>query len=181
MLPRPPGSPIAWARHSQPLHGYAFEITECAAARVVAEAKLAAGFELVTVCKKDSLEMTDEDRAELARVVAAAAQRKVLVTHGTSTMVHSARAVAAACTDKAVVITGALLPEKFKGSDAAFNVGCAVGALQLIQAGVYVAMSGAVYPHDQVARDAEGRFVPLDAPGATAGDDPGIMLPGGGS
>lgn len=77
-----------------------------------------------------------------------------------------------------IMTTGSLRPERFKDSDAAFNVGLAMGALSTMnRPGVVIAMSGRVLPHDIVARDKMGRFVPINTLGCIAGDDPGINLP----
>lgn len=158
------------------LHGYAFEIDAPATVRILAVANVAFQVAHKTVCRKDSTDMTPKDIAALVKVCKAASQRKILITHGTSTMVRTGRAIAAACPNKVVVITGSIRPEAFQKSDAAFNVGLAIGALSVAADGVYIAMSGNVYRHDAVARDAEGRFVDIKTPGAVAGDDPGIQL-----
>ncbi len=85
---------------------------------------------------------------------------RVLVTHGTDTMIETARYLAATIHDKTVVLCGSLRPEAFRTSDADFNVGCAVGALGVLPAGVFVVMSGRAFAHDAVSRDPQtGRFV----------------------
>ena len=85
---------------------------------------------------------------------------KILITHGTDTMIETAAFIAKNVTDKAIVLCGALRPEAFKNSDADFNIGCAVGALNVAPPGVYVTMSGRVHPWDLVKRDMQsGQFV----------------------
>lgn len=129
--------------------------------------------------------MTDDDISALAERCRTADTKRILITHGTSTMVRSARAIATALgadtdhptNDKVVVITGSLLPRVFTETDADFNLGVAVGALGALSPGVYVAMSGVVYRYDQVARDPlDGSFVPHTTPGCVAADDPGIAV-----
>eukprot|EP00039_Didymoeca_costata_P028915 m.22554 g.22554 ORF g.22554 m.22554 type:complete len:182 (+) comp7411_c0_seq1:192-737(+) len=161
------------------LHGYSFEIDECATIRILEKTCPPGYFTATTVCKKDSTDMTDEDRENLVKACSSASQDKIIITHGTSTMVQTGRALVASgqLENKTIVITGALLPEVFKDSDASFNAGCAVGALNVAPPGVYIAMSGRVFPYDQVARDKDGYFVHLSTQGAVAGDDPGIQLP----
>eukprot|EP00730_Choanoeca_flexa_P018114 TRINITY_DN8790_c0_g2_i2.p1 TRINITY_DN8790_c0_g2~~TRINITY_DN8790_c0_g2_i2.p1 ORF type:complete len:188 (+),score=44.71 TRINITY_DN8790_c0_g2_i2:67-630(+) len=160
------------------LHGYSFIIDEPAANRILKQALPAFDWRIETVARKDSTDLNDDDRNAIAMACSAAEEEKVIVTHGTSTMVYTGKRIAQdLAPNKTVVVTGALLPEQFKQSDATFNIGFAAGVVQVLPPGVYVAMSGQVYPVDQVARDANGRFVPLDHPEAQAGDDPGIQLP----
>jgi len=82
---------------------------------------------------------------------------KVIVTHGTDTMIESAAYVAArgAVDNKCVVFTGSMKPERFVDSDAPFNIGCAMGALSCLDKGAYVCMNGVVMPHDRCVRDGE--------------------------
>lgn len=117
--------------------------------------------------QKDSLEMTDADRALVADRVRACACRHVVVTHGTDTMADTARAVAAALAegaaggspDKTVVFVGSLAPARFKATDAEFNVGFAVAAAQTLPPGVYVAMNGRVFDAANVRKSrARNRF-----------------------
>lgn len=106
---------------------------------------------------KDSLEMTDADRQQLAAACQACAEQRILITHGTDTMVASAAVIAAALKDaapqKTVVLTGAMVPYAFKHSDALFNVGVALGALQALNPGVYVAMNGQIFPWHAVQKN----------------------------
>lgn len=116
--------------------------------------------EVASVLRKDSLEITDEERATLAAFVAASPAQRLLITHGTDTMGASAVLIAASAPDKTVVLTGAMVPYSIAGSDAAFNVGVAYAAAQCLPAGVYIAMHGQVLPHAQYVKDrAQGRFI----------------------
>ncbi|CAK9067660.1 unnamed protein product [Durusdinium trenchii] len=166
------------------LKGYAFEIGDPAAVRIAERARLDGdGLVFQSVCRKDSqeagrlsgrhsrtvlcgelLKVTDEDRKQLLRCVLELKDKaRVVVTHGTDTMITSAQALAAglaaAARDLVVVFTGAMLPEEFRRSDADFNLGFATCAAQTAPRGVYVAMGGRLFQHDQVSRDEEGRFV----------------------
>ena len=96
---------------------------------------------MIPIIRKDSLHITDADRELLRDAIAAQPARHVLVTHGTDTMVETAK-VLASVPGKTIVITGALNPAGFRGSDAEFNIGTAVGAVQSLPAGVYIAMNG---------------------------------------
>jgi len=115
-------------------------------------------FEVMPVLRKDSLHTDDNDRAEIRAAVERQPHRHVLVTHGTDTMVETARALAGV-TGKVIVLTGALNPALFKGSDAVFNIGCAVGAVQSLPDGVYIAMNGRIWDPARVHKNvAANRF-----------------------
>ena len=98
--------------------------------------------------------MDDADRDLVRRTIAAQPHRHVLVTHGTDTMVETARALAG-ISGKVIVLTGALNPARFQGSDAVFNIGCAVGAIQALPDGVYIAMNGRVWDPARVRKNRE--------------------------
>ncbi len=115
-------------------------------------------YEIVSLIRKDSLDMTDEDRQLVYDAVARAKLRHILITHGTDTMVATARKLLG-IERKVIVLTGAMEPAGFKTSDAVFNVGCAIGALQSLAGGVYIAMNGRIYHPDNVQKNrAAGRF-----------------------
>ena len=109
-------------------------------------------FDVVPVLRKDSLHIGDDDRAVIRAAIEAITHRHVLVTHGTDTMVETAQALAGVV-GKCVILTGALNPALFKGSDAVFNVGCAVGAVQTLPDGVYIAMNGRVWDPSRVRKN----------------------------
>ncbi|HMM57189.1 MAG TPA: asparaginase domain-containing protein [Rudaea sp.] len=111
-------------------------------------------FETIALMRKDSLHMDDADRDLVRRTIAAQPHRHVLVTHGTDTMVETARALAG-ISGKVIVLTGALNPARFQGSDAVFNIGCAVGAIQALPDGVYIAMNGRVWDPARVRKNRE--------------------------
>jgi L-asparaginase len=100
--------------------------------------------DVIPILRKDSLHETDEDSPLIRSTIEAQPHRHVLVTHGTDTMVETAR-VLAGIPGKVIVLTGALNPARFQGSDAVFNIGCAVGAVQTLDDGVYIAMNGRVW------------------------------------
>jgi L-asparaginase len=119
---------------------------------------VAFAFDVIPILRKDSLHITDDDRELIRRTVAQQPHRHVLVTHGTDTMVETAR-VLLPIADKVIVLTGALNPARFQGSDAVFNIGCAVGALQALPDGVYVAMNGRIWDPRSVRKNrAANRF-----------------------
>jgi L-asparaginase len=121
-----------------------FEVGAPQAQMILDQANLGVEFEIEMLLAKDSLEISDEERELIARRVREEACRHILITHGTDTMVNTALAL----TDipgKVIVLTGAMQPAAFKHSDAAFNLGFALAALQLLPDGVYIAMNGKVF------------------------------------
>ena len=109
-------------------------------------------FDVIPVMRKDSLEITDADRACVVSAVRAATHRHVLITHGTDTMVETATALKS-IPDKVMVLTGALNPARFQDSDAVFNIGCAIGAVQTLPDGVYIAMNGCIWDPARVRKN----------------------------
>lgn len=103
----------------------------------------------------DSLEMTDTHRARIVEAARDCAERQVVITHGTDTMVETARALAAAVKDKTIVLTGAMVPFAFGSSDGLFNLGSALSFAQVLPSGVYVAMNGRWFAWDDVRKNRE--------------------------
>ena len=104
-------------------------------------------YEIESLLRKDSLDMNDADRQRVREAVEREACGRVLITHGTDTMVETGKALSG-IPHKVIVLTGAMEPAHFKSSDAVFNVGVAVGALNSLPAGVYLAMNGRIFdPH----------------------------------
>jgi L-asparaginase len=106
-----------------------------------------------TVMMIDSLEMNDEGRRRIVERCRAASERAIVVTHGTDTMVETARALADAALDKTVVLTGAMVPYAFGSSDGLFNLGSALSFVQILPPGVYVAMNGQHFRWDAVRKN----------------------------
>jgi L-asparaginase len=112
----------------------------------------------------DSLDMTREHRQQIVEACRAASEERILITHGTDTMVDTAQAVATAdapeLRGKTVVLTGAMVPYAFGSSDGLFNLGSALSFVQALPAGVYIAMNGRCFSWDDVRKDREaGVFV----------------------
>jgi len=102
--------------------------------------------------RKDSLHITDEDRQIIRSEIAASDVSHVLITHGTDSMVKTAL-VLADIPDKTMVLTGALNPARFRDTDAVFNIGCAVGAVQALPPGAWIAMSGTIWDPREVRKN----------------------------
>ncbi|MCR9199698.1 MAG: asparaginase domain-containing protein [Planctomycetaceae bacterium] len=125
------------------------------------DAIVAFDYDIESLMRKDSLEMTDEDRQLVRERVAADPARHILITHGTDTMANTAEALMG-IPDKVIVLTGSMIPARFRVTDAVFNIGCAVGVLQSKPPGVYLAMNGRAFDAGNVRKNrAEQRFEPL--------------------
>lgn len=136
-----------------------YQITESVIPRLLDIARVAHPFRVVELLRKDSLELTDEDRALIAATIAAAPETLVVVAHGTDTMTQTAAALAA-IEGKTIVLCGALAPARFAESDAAFNLGMAFATCQSARPGVWITMSGSVFDGLKVRKDREaGKFV----------------------
>ncbi|MFW5686388.1 MAG: asparaginase domain-containing protein [Spirochaetota bacterium] len=113
----------------------------------------------------DSLHMKESDRARIADSCARSPERRIVITHGTDTMVETAAVIGARALDRVVVLTGAMVPYAFSGTDAVFNLGCAVAAAQTLERGVYIAMNGRIFAWDHVRKNRErGIFETIDEP-----------------
>ena len=115
-------------------------------------------FSIERLLAKDSLEMDEIDRELIKRACLGSVVGKILITHGTDTMIETAR-VLSVIPDKAIVLTGASQPYRFRESDAEFNIGVAFGALNVLTSGVYIAMNGRIYSWDKCEKTADGRFI----------------------
>jgi L-asparaginase len=111
--------------------------------------------EIRTLMMVDSLEMTDADRNLILEQCRNAPERRMVITHGTDTMVDTARVLAAGIKDKTIVLTGAMVPYKFGSSDGLFNLGSALAFAQILDSGVYIAMNGRYYPANRVHKNRE--------------------------
>ena len=109
-----------------------------------------------TVMMVDSLELDDAGRGQIVERCRSTAERAIIVTHGTDTMVDTARAIAEAdLRDRTVVLTGAMVPYAFGSSDGLFNLGSALSFVQVLAPGVYVAMNGRHFPWNAVRKNRE--------------------------
>jgi L-asparaginase len=116
-----------------------------------------------TVMMVDSLDLDDRGRTAIVDRCRDAAETCIVITHGTDTMVETARALAgAALSTKAIVLTGAMVPYAFGSSDGLFNLGSALSFVQVLPAGVYVAMNGRHFRWDRVRKNREAGVFELD-------------------
>jgi L-asparaginase len=135
-----------------------YEVGESRILEIFRRANVSFEYSIESLMRKDSLDMNDEDRALIRTRIAASERQRFLITHGTDTMPQTAQELSG-LRDKTIVLTGSMTPARFEASDAEFNIGCAVGAVQSLSPGVYIAMSGRVFPAGRVRKNREaGRF-----------------------
>ena len=129
-----------------------FAVGDPQIARVLADANVQVDYTIETVHRKDSLDLTEEDRDLLVQRAREIPQERILITHGTDTMAETARAMLGVA-GKTIVLVGSLSPARMKASDAEFNVGFALAAVQTLPAGAYVAMNGCLFPAADVRKN----------------------------
>ena len=108
-----------------------------------------------TLMMIDSLEMSDEDRDIIAHNCVQCDEEKIVITHGTDTMVETAKILAEKITDKTIVLTGAMIPYKFGSSDGLFNLGAALAYVQTLPTGIYIVMNGKYFNWNNVRKNKE--------------------------
>ena len=131
-----------------------YQVGDPQIAEVLKEANVTFDYEIVSILRKDSLDLTDEDRHLIYETIRSDPHRRFVVTHGTDTMIQTA-AVLKNIADKVIVLTGSMQPAKFRFNDAVFNIGCAVTAVQTLLSGVYIAMNGRIFEPDTVRKNVE--------------------------
>lgn len=135
-----------------------YQIGDPQIGQILEHMQVAFEFEVNALMRKDSLHFTDEDRAAICATVRDTDASHILITHGTDTMVKTALMLSD-IPGKTIVFTGALNPARFRDSDAVFNIGCAVGAVQSLPEGAWVAMNGCVWDPRKVRKNrGENRF-----------------------
>jgi L-asparaginase len=133
-----------------------YEVGEPQIGEVLERSEVVVDYEIETLCQKDSLDLTEEDRQRIHDAIRNDGHRMFVVTHGTDTMAETARMLQG-IPDKVIVLTGASQPARFRGSNAIFNIGCALAAVQTLSPGVYVAMNGRIFDADKVRKNPDTR------------------------
>ena len=137
-----------------------FEVGESVLEHVLRQGEVGFEYEIRQLMRKDSLDLTDEDRLRIRAEVEAVPDSRVVITHGTDTMTDTAAALARV-PGKTIVLTGSLSPARFQSSDADFNIGLAVAAVQCLSAGCYIAMNGQIFDAGRVRKNRQAnRFEP---------------------
>ena len=132
----------------------AYEVGDPQANGVLERANVVLDYEVESILKKDSLDFTDEDRSLIRQKVASTQSERLVITHGTDTMIEAAK-VLEGIPGKTIVLTGSMYPAQFRDSDAVFNIGCAVTGAQILGPGVYIAMNGRIYNPRDVRKNVE--------------------------
>ena len=124
-----------------------YQVGDPQANGVLERANVVLDYEVESIIRKDSLDFTDEDRALIRKKVESTQSERLVITHGTDTMIKTAK-VLENISGKTIVMTGSMYPAQFRDSDAVFNIGSAVTAAQILGPGVYIAMNGRIFkPH----------------------------------
>ena len=135
-----------------------FQVGESPIADLLREANLTIEIKVTEVMRKDSLEMTDNDRKLIRQAAEASSSQQLVITHGTDTIVQTGRALQGIM-GKTIVLTGAMQPARFRATDALFNVAAALTAAQTLPQGVYIAMNGQIFdPQTTYKNVKENRF-----------------------
>ena len=125
---------------------------------ILQRANVVVGFDVISLMQKDSLDMDDNDRESIKQAVIATPDSRIIITHGTDTMIRTARHLQQ-INGKTIVFTGSMLPAQYSDSDAVFNLGCALTAVQVLGNGVYIAMNSRIFdPAHAVKNVALNRF-----------------------
>ena len=138
-----------------------FQVGEPSIVEILKEAHVTFSYDIMSVLRKDSLDLTDDDRLLICSKVKTSTQRHIVITHGTDTMIDTAKALQG-ITGKVIVLTGAMQPAKFRFTDAVFNIGCAITAVQILPEGVYIAMNGQIFDPGNIQKNqVQNRFEPI--------------------
>jgi L-asparaginase len=131
-----------------------YQVGDPQANGVLERANVVLEYEVESIIRKDSLDFSDEDRELIKQKVASTSFKRVVITHGTDTMIETAK-VLKNISGKTIVMTGSMYPARFRDSDAVFNLGCAVTASQILGPGVYIAMNGRIFNPRHVRKNVE--------------------------
>ena len=129
---------------------------------ILDEGNVNSDYRIQSILKKDSLDITSKERQIIKNSVEECAEERIIIIHGTDTMVETAKSLED-IKDKTIVLTGAMQPARFKKTDAIFNSGFALAAVQILENGVYITMNGMVFRSDNVKKNIDlGKFETKD-------------------
>lgn len=137
--------------------GYAFEISEPAIKNIIERIQPGFKYKVITLMRKDSSDIKETERKKITTYCKNTHFNKIIITHGTDTIIKTALQLLT-IKNKTIILTGAFKPEKFKNSDADFNVGFAIGAMNNTLTGIYIALNGKLFSADNVSRNKNGKF-----------------------
>ena len=131
-----------------------YQVGDPQANGVLERANVVLDYEVESIIRKDSLDFTDKDRELIRKKIESTPFERVVITHGTDTMIDTAKLLNN-ISGKTIVMTGSMYPAQFRDSDAVFNIGCAVTAVQILGPGVYIVLNGRVFNPNQVRKNVE--------------------------
>ena len=131
-----------------------YQVGEPAVEQVLQEANINFSYQIESILRKDSLDMTDDDRQLIFDKIEADDHKYIIVPHGTDTIIETAKKIMS-FQNKVIVLTGAIEPARSKSSDAPFNIGSAVAAVQLLPAGVYIVINGRVFDPNRIQKNVD--------------------------
>jgi L-asparaginase len=131
-----------------------YEIGDPQIAELLRDANLTLDYRVTSLLRKDSLELTDTDRQQIRQAVENSAASKIVITHGTDTMIKTGRFLQG-ISGKTVVLTGAMQPARFRFTDAIYNVASAITAAQTLSPGIYIAMNGQIFDPQKSRKNVE--------------------------
>lgn len=131
-----------------------YQVGDSQAGGVLERANVVIEYEVESILRKDSLDLTEQDRKLIRQTVESSPEDHIVITHGTDTMIEMAKALQDV-EGKTIVLTGSMYPARFRDSDAVFNIGCALTAAQILQPGVYIAMNGRIFDPRSALKNVE--------------------------
>lgn len=131
-----------------------YQVGDSQAGGVLERANVVIEYEVESILRKDSLDLTEQDRKLIRQTVESSPEDHIVITHGTDTMIETAKALQDV-EGKTIVLTGSMYPARFRDSDAVFNIGCALTAAQILQPGVYIAMNGRIFDPRSALKNVE--------------------------
>jgi len=131
-----------------------YEIGEPQIVELLRDANLTIAYQVTSLLRKDSLELTDEDRQMIRVAVEKSVAQKIVITHGTDTMIKTGKALEGVV-GKTIVLTGAMQPARFRFTDAIYNVASAITAAQTLPPGIYIAMNGQIFDPQNARKNVE--------------------------
>ncbi len=131
-----------------------FQIGSPQISEVLKEVNATFEYEIHTLMKKDSLDLTEKDRNLIYKTIESSPHQQFIVTHGTDTMNKTAKMLKK-IQNKTIILTGAMQPARFHTTDAIFNIGCAVTAVQILPPGIYIVMNGRIFDPEETKKNRE--------------------------
>ena len=139
------------------INGWGFEIEDAAVHRILSKKELSVDYRIISACKKDSTQLNENDRKNILNICQKSSEGQIIITHGTDTILDTAKFLSI-IENKTIVLTGSFLPHAFKNSDAEFNIGMAISAVQILNSGIYVSLNGIIASHNELHRDDSGKY-----------------------